>query len=67
MLDVFYARWTYEFQPDNNAAWDDIALQFDLIDAGTTIDRERTNGLPVHGFGVSMNTGYTLKAKSEDT
>lgn len=53
MLDVFYARWTYEFEPGNNTAWDDIALQFDLIDAGTTIDRERTNGLPLHGFDVS--------------
>ncbi|KAF5007140.1 hypothetical protein FDECE_6526 [Fusarium decemcellulare] len=52
MLDVFYARWTYEFEPDNTTAWDDIALQFDLIDAGTTSDK-RTNGLPVHGFDVS--------------
>lgn len=53
MLDVFYARWTHEFEPDNTTAWDDIALQFDLIDAGTTVDRERTNGLPLHGFDVS--------------
>lgn len=53
MLDVFYARWTYEFEPGNDTAWDDIALQFDLIDAGTTVDRERTNGLPLHGFDVS--------------
>ena len=53
MLDVFYARWTYEFQSDNTTAWDDIILQFDLIDAGTTVDRERTNGLPVHGFDWS--------------
>lgn len=51
MLDVFYARWTYEFEPDNTTAWDDIALQFDLIDAGTTGDPS-TNGLPVHGFDV---------------
>lgn len=53
MLDVFYARWTHEFEPDNTTAWDDIALQFDLIDARTTVDRNRTNGLPVHGFDVS--------------
>lgn len=52
MLDVFYARWTHTFEPDNTTAWDDIALQFDLIDAGTTMD-DRTNGLPVHGFDVS--------------
>ncbi|KAI3396284.1 hypothetical protein diail_12367, partial [Diaporthe ilicicola] len=53
MLDVFYARWTYEFERANTTAWDDIALQFDLIDAGTTVDRGRTNGLPLHGFDVS--------------
>jgi len=53
MLDVFYARWTHEFEPGNTTAWDDIALQFDLIDAGTTVDRNRTNGLPLHGFDVS--------------
>ncbi|KZL86557.1 cell wall glycosyl hydrolase [Colletotrichum incanum] len=53
MLDVFYARWTREFEPDNSTAWDDIALQFDLIDAGTTVDRKRTNGLPLHGFDWS--------------
>lgn len=53
MLDVYYARWTREFEPDNTTAWDDIALQFDLIDAGTRSDPERYNGLPVHGFDVS--------------
>ncbi|KAF4311413.1 Six-hairpin glycosidase-like protein [Botryosphaeria dothidea] len=53
MLDVFYARWTHEFEPDNTTAWDDIALQFDLIDAGTTVARERTGGLPLHGFDYS--------------
>ncbi|KAH6693401.1 glycosyl hydrolase-like protein family 88 [Plectosphaerella plurivora] len=53
MLDVFYARWTKAFENSNSTAWDDIALQFDLIDAGTTVDRERTQGLPLHGFDVS--------------
>jgi len=27
MLDVFYARWIHSFEPTNNTAWDDIALQ----------------------------------------
>ncbi|KAJ4163121.1 hypothetical protein NW754_014544 [Fusarium falciforme] len=49
MLDVFYARWTYEFEPDNTTAWDDIALQFDIINKVTT-SSNHTNGLPVHGF-----------------
>ncbi|KAM0326691.1 hypothetical protein ACHAQA_006562 [Verticillium albo-atrum] len=55
MLDVFYARWTREFEPDNTTAWDDIALQFDLIDAGTVVDN-RTNGLPLHGFDYSKKS-----------
>lgn len=55
MLDVFYARWTHTFQPDNTTAWNDIALQFDLIDAGTLVDRERTKGLPLHGFDASKS------------
>lgn len=58
MADVYYARWTYQFEPTNNTAWDDIALQFDLIDAGTTIDRNRTNGLPVHGFDASKTAEW---------
>lgn len=53
MLDVFYARWTHTFEPGNATAWDDIATQFDLIDAGTTVDRARTAGLPVHGYDYS--------------
>ncbi|CAH0045265.1 unnamed protein product [Clonostachys solani] len=52
MLDVYYARWTYEFEPTNNTAWDDIALQFHLIDSGTR-SANRTKGLPLHGFDVS--------------
>jgi unsaturated rhamnogalacturonyl hydrolase len=52
MLDVFYARWTATFENENSTAWDDIALQFDLIDAGTTVE-SRTNGLPLHGFDYS--------------
>ncbi|KAM0212006.1 hypothetical protein ACHAPQ_009215 [Fusarium lateritium] len=52
MLDVFYARWTHEFEPNNNTAWDDIALQFDLIDAATRSNKS-TNGLPVHGYDYS--------------
>lgn len=54
MLDVFYARLTWEFQPENTTAWDDVALQFDLIDAGTRVD----GGLPVHGFDVSRAASW---------
>ncbi|KAI0602949.1 cell wall glycosyl hydrolase YteR [Biscogniauxia sp. FL1348] len=50
MGDAFYARWTRRFDGDNATAWDDIALQFDLIDART---RNATTGLLVHGFDES--------------
>ncbi len=52
MLDVYYARWVYNLENSNTSAWDDIANQYDLINAGTTINRA-TLGLPVHGFDVS--------------
>ncbi|KAJ5035611.1 uncharacterized protein L3040_008076 [Drepanopeziza brunnea f. sp. 'multigermtubi'] len=52
MLDVFYARWASKFEHGNTTAWDDIANQYDLIDAGTTSHRA-TLGLPVHGFDFS--------------
>ncbi|OJD35582.1 cell wall glycosyl hydrolase [Diplodia corticola] len=57
MLDVFYARWTHALDPRNATAWADIALQFDLINAGTitAADPNGTTkrGLPVHGFDYS--------------
>lgn len=27
MADVYYARWTHQFEPGNTTAWDDVALQ----------------------------------------
>ncbi|KAF7197592.1 Unsaturated rhamnogalacturonyl hydrolase YteR [Pseudocercospora fuligena] len=56
MLDVFYARYTATFEPDNTTAWDDIALQFDLIHSGTTI--LPNSNLPVHGFDVSKKSSW---------
>lgn len=52
MLDVFYARWTHTFEPDNTTAWDDLALQFATIDAATRSEK-RTHGLPLHGYDYS--------------
>jgi hypothetical protein len=61
MLDVFYARWTYEFEPDNTTAWVDIALQFDLIDA----DDERAALLcACYGEG---RRGYDAPSACTDT
>lgn len=49
MADTFYAKYVSLFQPDNQTAWDDIALQFDKIDAVT----RKENNLLVHGYDES--------------
>ncbi|KAF3064413.1 Unsaturated rhamnogalacturonyl hydrolase YteR [Daldinia childiae] len=50
MADSFYAKWTRLFDAGNETAWDDIARQFDNIDAHT---RNRTSNLLVHGYDES--------------
>ncbi|KAI1419346.1 cell wall glycosyl hydrolase YteR [Xylaria sp. FL1777] len=50
MADSFYARWTKSFDNGNTTAWDDIALQYDNIEAHT---RNATSGLLVHGYDES--------------
>lgn len=50
MADSFYARWTALFDASNEAAWDHIALQFDLIEDHC---RNTTSGLLVHGYDES--------------
>lgn len=47
MADSFYARWTKSFDSDNQTAWDDIVLQYDLIE---THARNKTSGLLPHGW-----------------
>ncbi|KAI1410088.1 glycoside hydrolase family 105 protein [Hypoxylon sp. FL1857] len=50
MADSFYAKWTSLFDEKNWTAWDDIARQYDNIEAHT---RNRTSGLLVHGYDES--------------
>ncbi|KAF4122266.1 hypothetical protein GMORB2_7258 [Geosmithia morbida] len=50
MADSFYAKWTSAFEPDNTTAWDDIALQYDLIEEHC---RNSTSELLVHGYDDS--------------
>ncbi|KAI1375824.1 glycoside hydrolase family 105 protein [Hypoxylon crocopeplum] len=50
MADSFYAKWTSLFDAKNGTAWDDVARQYDNIDAHT---RNRTSGLLVHGYDES--------------
>ncbi|WYZ36847.1 hypothetical protein EsH8_II_000353 [Colletotrichum jinshuiense] len=47
MADTFYATYVHLFEPGNATAWDEIALQFDLIEAHT---RNHTSNLLVHGY-----------------
>jgi rhamnogalacturonyl hydrolase YesR len=50
MADTFYATYTSYFEPDNITAWEDIVLQFDLIESRT---RNKTSNLMVHGYDES--------------
>ncbi|KAI8626889.1 cell wall glycosyl hydrolase YteR [Xylariaceae sp. FL1651] len=50
MADSFYAKWTSAFDKSNTTAWDDIARQYDNIEAHT---RNKTTGLLVHGYDES--------------
>ena len=50
MVDVFYAQYTATFEPHNNTAWDDITLQFRLVEQHT---RNASTGLLYHGFDAS--------------
>ncbi|KAL5335688.1 glycosyl hydrolase [Aspergillus crustosus] len=47
MASNFYAQWTRWFQPNNQTAWDDIILQYDLIEEHT---RDNETGLLFHGY-----------------
>ncbi|QPC70588.1 hypothetical protein HYE68_001340 [Fusarium pseudograminearum] len=47
MADTFYAKWTSLYDRDNNTAWNDILLQYELIHEHTG---NETTGLHVHGW-----------------
>lgn len=51
MADTFYAQYTALFDSNNQTAWDDILLQFDLIEAHT---RDNSSGLLFHGYDESF-------------
>ncbi|KAL5360836.1 glycosyl hydrolase family 88-domain-containing protein [Aspergillus floccosus] len=50
MASNFYARYTKWFQPENRTAWDDIMLQYDLIEKHC---RDTESGLLFHGYDGS--------------
>lgn len=47
MADTFYAKWTSLYDRDNDTAWNDILLQYELIHEHTG---NETTGLHVHGW-----------------
>lgn len=51
MADSFYARHTAAFAPGNASAWDDVVLQYDLVEAHC--GRNATSGLLKHGYDES--------------
>ncbi|KAF2636995.1 glycosyl hydrolase-like protein family 88 [Massarina eburnea CBS 473.64] len=50
MAETFYATYTSYFDSDNTTAWNDIVLQFDLIEEHT---RNTTSNLLKHGYDAS--------------
>ncbi|KAF9885072.1 hypothetical protein FE257_000803 [Aspergillus nanangensis] len=50
MASNFYAKYTAWFQPENQTAWDDIMLQYDLIEEHC---RDNSTGLLYHGYDGS--------------
>jgi rhamnogalacturonyl hydrolase YesR len=60
MASNFYTQYTAWFQPANTTAWDDIILQYDLIEEHT---RDPETGLLFHGYdasGVAVWAGASL-------
>jgi unsaturated rhamnogalacturonyl hydrolase len=53
MADNFYATYTSYFEPNNITAWNDIALQFDLIEEHC---RNTTTNLLYHGYSEDKST-----------
>ncbi|CAN8099103.1 unnamed protein product [Discula destructiva] len=55
MADSFYARYTKMFDADNMTAWDDIMLQYDLLEERC---RNPTTNLLVHGYDESKKAAW---------
>ncbi|GJC89795.1 Unsaturated rhamnogalacturonyl hydrolase YteR [Colletotrichum liriopes] len=56
MADTFYATYVSLFEPQNTTAWDEIALQFDLIEEHT---RNHTSHLLVHGYDEAKDAVWS--------
>lgn len=55
MAETFYATYTSYFESANTTAWEEIALQFDLIEEHT---RNKTSNLLKHGYDESKKAPW---------
>jgi rhamnogalacturonyl hydrolase YesR len=55
MAETFYATYTSYFEPANTTAWEEIALQFDLVEMHT---RNKTSNLLKHGYDESKKAKW---------
>ena len=60
MAEPFYATWTSLFDKANVTAWNDIALQFDLVEQHC---RNESTGLLVHGYDESKTATWAKNEK----
>ncbi|KAG9088651.1 hypothetical protein FRC07_012495, partial [Ceratobasidium sp. 392] len=59
MADTFYATYTSKFTPQNNTAWNDIFLQYSLIEKNlrvnsTAFPNGTAEGLLYHGYDAGL-------------
>lgn len=59
MVEPFYAAYNAKFTPTNNTAWDDIFLQFKLVEGNlrvgeTDFPNGSASGLLYHGYDASL-------------
>lgn len=65
MADIFYAAYNAKFAPTNNTAWDDIFLQFKLIEDNlrvnsTAFPNGTASGLLYHGYDASLTAVWSV-------
>ncbi|KAI5780077.1 glycosyl hydrolase [Geopyxis carbonaria] len=57
MVQPFFAQWTATYDAANTTAWNDIVLQFRLVEENT---RNATTGLLAHGYDESLTAVWAI-------
>jgi rhamnogalacturonyl hydrolase YesR len=65
MADIFYADYTAKFASQDNAAWDDILKQFQLVEkhlrvAENAFPGGAASGLLYHGYDASLTAVWSI-------